>query len=96
MKTKKAGEAISGHFVAGLENCTRPLVFTSASGCRASEILIFLEKIIFFPCTPIFFCDTGQVPISRYFEACVGAILPSVNEEFQRMLLPFILYALFK
>ena len=22
---------------AGLENCTRPLVFTSASGCRASE-----------------------------------------------------------
>ena len=26
----------------------------------------------------------------------VGAILPSVNEEFQRMLLPFILYALFK
>ena len=21
----------------GLENCTRPLVFTSASGCRASE-----------------------------------------------------------
>ena len=40
LKTKKAGEAISGHFV--------------------------------------------------------GAILPSVNEEFQRMLLPFILYALFK
>ena len=26
----------------------------------------------------------------------VGALLPSVNEEFQRMLLPFILYALFK
>ena len=40
LKTKKAGEAISGHFV--------------------------------------------------------GAILPSVNEEFQRILLPFILYALFK
>ena len=40
LKTKKAGEAISGHFV--------------------------------------------------------GAILPSVNEEFQRMLLPFILYAVFK
>ena len=40
LKTKKAGEAISGHFV--------------------------------------------------------GAILPSVNEEFQMMLLPFILYALFK
>ena len=40
LKTKKAGEAISGHFV--------------------------------------------------------GAILPSVNEEFQRMLLPFILYALIK
>ena len=40
LKTKKAGEAISGHFA--------------------------------------------------------GAILPSVNEEFQRILLPFILYALFK
>ena len=40
LKTKKAGEAISGHFV--------------------------------------------------------GANLPSVNEEFQRMLLPFILYALFE
>ena len=26
----------------------------------------------------------------------VGAILPSVNEEFQRMLLPFILFALFE
>ena len=23
--------------LAGLENCTRPLVFTSVSGCRASE-----------------------------------------------------------
>ena len=34
----------------------------------------------------------GEV-ISGHF---VGAILPSVNEEFQRMLLPFILYALFK
>ena len=40
LKTKKAGEAISGHFV--------------------------------------------------------GPILPSLNEEFQRMLLPFISYALFK
>ena len=40
LKTKKAGEAISGHFV--------------------------------------------------------GATLPSINEEYQRMLLPFILYALFK
>ena len=25
------------HSIAGLENCTRPLVFTSASGCRAIE-----------------------------------------------------------
>ena len=33
------------------------------------------------------------VAISGHF---VGAILPSVNEEFQRMLLPFISYALFK
>ena len=32
-------------------------------------------------------------PVSGHL---VGAILPSVNEEFQRMLLPFILYALFE
>ena len=28
---------MNGYTGAGLENSTRPLVFTSASGCRASE-----------------------------------------------------------
>ena len=45
----------------GLENSTRPLVFTSVSGCRASEyILIFLLKIKFSPCMPINFVMQGK------------------------------------
>ena len=32
--------------------------------------LIFLVKIDFFPMYANIFCDAGQVPISRYFEAC--------------------------
>ena len=39
----------------GLEKCTHLLAFTSASGCRASENLIFLVKIKFFPYMPIIF-----------------------------------------
>ena len=35
----------------------------------------------------------AEEAISGHFE---GAILPSVSEEFQRMLLPFILYAILK
>ena len=34
------------------------------------KILIFLVKIKFFPIYVIKFCDAGQVPFSRYFEAC--------------------------
>ena len=45
---------------AGLENCTRPLVFTSASGCRASENFDISSKKNFFPCTPIFFVMQGK------------------------------------
>ena len=37
--------------------------------------------------------ETAGEAITGHF---VGAILPSVSEEFQKMLLPFILYALFK
>ena len=54
----------------GLENCTRPLVFTSASGCRASENFDISSKNYFFPMYANIFCDAGQVPISRYFKAC--------------------------
>ena len=54
----------------GLENSSCPLVFTSASGCRASENFdISSENYFFFAHMPIFFCDAGQVPILRYFEA---------------------------
>ena len=57
--------------MAGLENTTRPLVFTSTSGCRASEnVDIFSEKY-FFPIYVNNFCDAGQVTIFRYFEACM-------------------------
>ena len=35
------------------------------------KILIFLVKITFFPLYANKFCDAGQVPILRYFEACV-------------------------
>ena len=34
------------------------------------KILIFLVKIKFFPIYANNFCDAGQVPILRYFEAC--------------------------
>ena len=34
------------------------------------KILTFLVKIKFFPMYANIFCDAGQVPISRYFEAC--------------------------
>ena len=34
------------------------------------NILIFLVKIKFFPIYANNFCDAGQVPILRYFEAC--------------------------
>ena len=36
-------------FNTGLENSTRPLVFTSASGCWASRILSFLSEKFLFP-----------------------------------------------
>ena len=44
----------------GLENSTRPLVFTSASGCSASEKLIFLVNIIFSQCMPIVLVMQGK------------------------------------
>ena len=36
------------------------------------KILIFLVKIKFFPMYANIFCDAGQVPISRYFVACIS------------------------
>ena len=35
------------------------------------KILIFLVKITFFLLYANKFCDAGQVPILRYFEACI-------------------------
>ena len=51
-----------------LENLTCPLVFTSASGCRASGNFDISNEI-FFPIYANNFCDAGQVPMLRYFEA---------------------------
>ena len=46
---------------AGLEKSTRPLVFTSASGSRASETLDdFQCKLTFFPYMPIIFVMQGK------------------------------------
>ena len=53
----------------GLENSTRPLVFTSTSGCRASENFDIFSENFFFPIYVNNFCGAGQVPIFRYFEA---------------------------
>ena len=36
------------------------------------KILIFLVKFNFFPIYANNFCDAGQVPILRYFEACMN------------------------
>ena len=47
-----------------LENSTRPLIFTSTSGCRASENFDISNENQFFS-----LYDAGQVPIIRYFEA---------------------------
>ena len=49
----------------GLENSTHPLVFTDASGCRASENFYISSENYFFP----IYVNNWQVPILRYFEA---------------------------
>ena len=65
-----------------MRNCQEPwgiqgsisthwLLFTSASGCRASENFDISSEYYFFPIYANKFCDAGQVPILRYFEACV-------------------------
>ena len=52
-----------------LENSTRPLVFTSTSGCRANENFDISYINEFFSIYANNFCDAEQVPILRYFEA---------------------------
>ena len=42
----------------------------SASGCRASENFDISSENYFFPIYVDNFCDAGQVPILRNFEAC--------------------------
>ena len=34
-----------------------------------AKILIFLVKVIFFPMHANIFCDTGRMPILRFYEA---------------------------
>ena len=58
----------------GLRNSTRPLVFTSASGCRASENCDISSENYFFLIYSNSFSDAGQVPILRYFETWLSDI----------------------
>ena len=53
----------------GLENSTRPLLFTSTKGCRASENFEISSENQILPIYANNFCDAGQVPIFKYFEA---------------------------
>ena len=53
----------------GLENSTCPLVFTSASGCRASKKFDISSENYVFPMYANSCCDAGQVPFFRYFKA---------------------------
>ena len=55
--------------VTGLENSTRPLVFTSASDCRASENFDISSENKIFTIYAYIFHNAGQVPIFRNFEA---------------------------
>ena len=52
-----------------LENSTRQLVFTMPQAAGQVKILKFFVKIKFFPIYVNSFCDAGQVPIFRYFQA---------------------------
>ena len=54
------GTATAFEGMAGLKNSTRPLVFTSGSGCRASEYFDILLKIKFSPCMQINFVMQGK------------------------------------
>ena len=57
------------HTVAGLENSTRPRVFTSASGCRASENFD-ISSDFFSPYMPVVFVMQGK--IRAYFQIFQG------------------------
>ena len=63
--------AFRSQLISGLENITRPLVFTSASGCRASGNFDISNENKYVSLICNNFCDAGQVPISRNFEACI-------------------------
>ena len=52
----------------GLENSTRLLVFTGASGCRVSKNFDISSEY-FFLIYANTLCDAQQVPILRYFNA---------------------------
>ena len=56
--------------ISRLENSSRPLIFMSASGRRENENFDISGGILFFPIYANNFCDAGQVPTLRYFEAC--------------------------
>ena len=58
------GKKMKRYFlISGLENNTHLLVFSSASGCRASENFDISGENHFFPICANNICDAGQVPI---------------------------------
>ena len=59
----------------GLENCTRPLVFTSVSAAGKVNILIFLVKIKFSPCMPINFVMQGKCLFSDISRPVIMTLL---------------------
>ena len=63
----------------GLENSTRPLVFTSTKGSRASENFEFSSENQILPIYANNFCDAGQVSIFRYFKACAASMHTSIH-----------------
>ena len=71
---KRHNMTYCGHYfhcisTSGLENSTRPLVFTSTKGCRASENFEISSENQILPIYANYFCDAGQVSIFRYCEA---------------------------
>ena len=60
---------MSAHISLNLLNIICPLIFTSASDCKASGNFDISSEKYIIPLYDNKFCNAGQVSISRYFEA---------------------------
>ena len=68
-KSPPAWKELPTHRITGLGNSLVPSYLRVPQAAGQVKILIFLVKITFFPLYANKFCDAGQVPILRYFEA---------------------------